>query len=289
MKKLIILICVAAALCLCAGCGREDAVQIAATTRPVYEFTAALCEGTGITVGRVVTENVSCLHDYTLQVSQMKMVEGAEAVVISGMGLEDFLSGVLPEDKPLIDASRGIAPMCADDHAGEIGHHHEEDPHIWLSPALAKAMAENICRELVIIYPEFADIFEENLLALAGQLDTLQAYGEKQLGVLACREMITFHDGFAYFAREFDLEILKAMEEESGREASATELIELIRLVENHRLPAVFLEVNGSVSAAGVIARETGCRLFPLDMAMGENDYFTAMYHNIDAIKEALE
>ena len=59
--------------------------------------------------------------------------------------------------------------------------------------------------------------------------------------------------------------------------------------MENHALPAVFLEVNGSVSAAGVIARETGCRLFPLDMAMGDHDYFSAMYHNIDAIKEALE
>ena len=288
MKKLIILICITALLLLCAGCDQEP-VQIAATTRPVYDFTSALCEGTGLTVGRLVTENVSCLHDYTLQVSQMRMVEEAEILVLSGLGLEDFLTDILPETTPVINAAKGIAPMCADNHAGEIGHHHENDPHIWLSPKLAKAMARNISSELCQQYPDSSQIIVHNLAELEARLDALQTYGEDTLEDLSCREMITFHDGFAYFCRDFDLEILKAIEEESGREASATELISLIRLVEKHQLPAVFLEVNGSVSAAGVIAREAGCRLFPLDMAMGENDYFTAMYHNIDSVKEALE
>ena len=82
--------------------------------------------------------------------------------------------------------------------------------------------------------------------------------------------------------------ILKAVEEESGSEASAQELIELITLVEEQSLPAVFTEANGSTSAAGVIARETGCRSYALDMAMSGNSYFDAMYHNIDTIKEAL-
>ena len=288
MKKLIILICAAAMLLFCAGCAQEP-VQIAATTRPVYDFTAALCKDTGLTVGRLVTENVSCLHDYTLQVSQMQMAEQAEVVVLSGLGLDAFLTDALPEGIPTIDAARGIAPMCADHHAGEIGHDHENDPHIWLSPLRAKTMAQNICRELCQQYPDHSELLKANLAELESQFDALQAYGEDALKDLSCRKMITFHDGFAYFCRDFDLEILKAIEEESGREASALELIALIRLVEEHQLPAVFLEVNGSVSAAGVIARETGCRLFPLDMAMGENDYFTAMYHNIDSIKEALE
>lgn len=38
---------------------------------------------------------------------------------------------------------------------------------------------------------------------------------------LSCRELITFHDGFSYFADAFDLTILRAMEEEAGSEASA--------------------------------------------------------------------
>jgi len=78
------------------------------------------------------------------------------------------------------------------------------------------------------------------------------------------------------------------VEEESGSEASARELIHLIEEVEHHHLPAVFTEKSGSESAAAIIARETGCGSFRLDMAMSGNSYFEAMYHNINTIKEAL-
>ena len=100
--------------------------------------------------------------------------------------------------------------------------------------------------------------------------------------------MITFHDGFAYFADAFGLHILEAIEEESGSEASAKELIRLIEETEHHGLPAVFTELNGSPSAAQVISRETGAKVFALDMAMAGDSYFEAMYRNIDTIKEAL-
>ena len=67
------------------------------------------------------------------------------------------------------------------------------------------------------------------------------------------------------------------------------ELIHLIEDVEHHSLPAVFTEKSGSVSAADVISRETGCAVYTLDMAMTGDSYFDAMYHNIDTIKEALQ
>ena len=114
-------------------------------------------------------------------------------------------------------------------------------------------------------------------------------YGQRALAELSCRELITFHDGFAYLADCYDLHIIRAVEEESGSEASAAELIELIEEVEHHGLPAIFTETNGSVSAAGIIARETGAETYALDMAMGGDSYFEAMYHNIDTLKEALE
>ena len=71
------------------GCGTVEApAQIAATTLPVYEFTTLLCQGTPLTVTRLVTEEVSCLHDYSLNVRQVKAAEAAELIVISGAGLE---------------------------------------------------------------------------------------------------------------------------------------------------------------------------------------------------------
>lgn len=284
-------------VCLLAGCAqRNEPAQIAATTLPVYEFTSILCQGTDLTVGRLVTENVSCLHDYSLQVRQMRMIEQAEMVVLSGLGLEDFLTDALAGKGCIVDASWGIEPICPDegvhhehDHHEDDhhGHSHENDPHIWLSPENAKIMAQNICQELTAQYPQYQKVFAENLMLLCNQLDELQAYGQKQLADLKSREIITFHDGFAYFAQSFDLEILKAIEEESGREASAAELKELILIVGAHH-PGVFTEKSGSATAAEVIARETDCTIYQLDMAMSGDSYFDSMYHNINAVKEAL-
>ena len=279
---------------LLSGCGQQqEPAQITATTLPVYEFTHRLCEGTSLSVTRLVTEEVSCLHDYALNVRQVKAAEAAQTIVISGAGLEEFLEDLLL-DTDCIDASAGISLLEPEEHHhGESeedheGHHHEEDPHIWLSPVNAMTMAENICEGLSQRYPQYTAQFQENLVALQMDLEALHIYGQTHLDTLHCRDLITFHDGFSYFADCFDLQILEAVEEESGREASAKELIHLIEEVKHHNLPAIFTEKSGSVSAAGIIARETGRKSFTLDMAMAGKSYFEAMYHNINTIKEAL-
>ena len=289
MKRLALVLCMIL-ICSFFGCSQQsEPAQIAATTLPVYEFTSRLCAGTDITVGRLITENVSCLHDYTLQVDQMRAIEGAQLVVINGGGLEDFLHDALSSAAFVADASEDISLHEGHDHAHNHGHSHGIDPHIWLSPEHAKTMSRNICAELCQFYPAHKDVFQANLTSLLAELDTLQAYGEEKLSALSCRELITFHDGFAYFAESFDLTIVKAVEEESGSEASAQTLIELIGLVQKHGLPAIFVEANGSDSAAAVIAAETGAKVFPLDMAVAGDSYFESMYHNIDTVWEALQ
>ena len=256
---------------------------------PVAEFTSAICEGTGLAVSPLITEEVSCLHDYSIQVSQMRAIENAQVIVISGAGLEAFLENALHYAEYVIDASECVPLICEEDHAhSHETHHHEEDPHIWLSPKNAMQMCRNICKQLCILYPEHKQQFEINLNSLLKKLEALQNYGEQTLENLASRNLITFHDGFAYFADCFNLTILKSIEEESGSEASARDLLELIRLVDESDVPAIFVESNGSRSAAEIIARETGVKIYTLDMAISGESYFDAMYKNIDTIKEAL-
>lgn len=286
MKRLF---CVALALLilLLPGCGNDADAQIVATTLPVYEFTQKLCQGTGLSVAQLINQDISCLHDYTMTVAQMRSVESAQVTVISGAGLEDFLHGMINGE--VIDASQSLSLIeGAHDHAHD-GHLHAEDPHIWLSPENAKVMASNICQGLKAKFPDHKALFDENLTALTAELDALQQYGENALRDLSCRELVTFHDGFTYLAESFDLTILKAVEEESGSEASASALIALATLVKSHELPAIFTEVNGSTAAAGVICAETGAQIFALDMAISGNSYFNAMRHNIDTLKEALQ
>ena len=293
MKKFLILFI----LCLTlAGCAPTEEADLAATTLPVWQFTCRLTEGTDLTVTRLVTEEVSCLHDYTLTVRQMKAIERANVVIVSGAGLEEFLEDALESAEKVIDSSAGIELLAGAHHHHEgeeahedEGHHHEEDPHIWLSPAHAMTQAKNICAGLSAEYPEYSAVFEENLAALLSDLRALEDYGRSELSDLSCREIVTFHDGFSYLAHAFDLEIVEAIEEESGAEASAKELIHLIEEIRHHDIRAIFVETNGSGSAASIIAAETGANLGTLSMAMSGDDYFAAMYANIDALKEALK
>ena len=277
------------------GCSQpKSSDQIVATTLPVYDFTSRLCEGTDLKVSQLVNEPVSCLHNYTLQVSQMRTVESAELLVISGAGFEGFLHDVITSKEEIIDSSTGITLICSsNEHGHAHGHKHDYhetayDPHIWLSPVNAQTMVNNIADGLLTKYPQYREKISLNRQNLIHKLEELNEYGIKQLSSLSCRDLITFHDGFHYLADSFDLHIVKAIEEEPGSETSAAELKELITFVCSHDLPAIFTEANGSDASARVISAETGCAVHSLDMIMYGTDYFEAMYHNIDTLKEAL-
>ena len=277
------------------GCTQKEVVtDIAATTLPVYEFTARICEGTDLTVSQLIVENVSCLHDYSLQVRQMRAIEGAEVTILSGAGLEEFMEDAFQSAGCIIDASEGIPFLCASHvHGDEVHHEHSEhehsDPHIWLSPANARIMADNICRGLCSKYPIYAEIFRNNLSALIQDLNALENYGKSKLSNLGSREIITFHDGFAYLCEAYDLELLESVEEEAGSEPSASEIIRLTQIINNNRITAIFTEKNGSTAAAQIISAETKIPCYELDMALSGYSYFDAMYRNFDTLWEALK
>ncbi len=249
-RRMIALLLAAVLVLALTGCAKKEYLEgkpktdLLATTQPVYQLTCALTDGTGLSVGLLISESVSCLHDYTLTVSQMEMIEQSGLVLESGLGLENFMEDVL-RGKTRIDISRNLDTLPGEDGA---------DPHWWLDPMRYKQAAELAAQELGAQYPEFADQISENLAAFCEKLSSLQDYGEQALSDLSCRQLVTFHDGFSYFADAFSLTIAAAMEVESGSEPSAKELEEIISIVEENQIPAVFTEVNGETGAAEVVA-----------------------------------
>ena len=215
-------------------------------------------------VERLNTGAVSCLHDYTLTVSDMKLIESADVIAMNGAGLEDFMDDALAAAKgTVIDCSEGVEllELLGHDHHDEDeteGEHY--DPHFWMDPANAAIMAENLEKGLSQADPDNQQTYADNLTATQAQLeswnstlqDMIQGSGGEVSG------LVTFHDGFQYFAQAFDLDILKAIEEEEGSEASAQVINETVTLVKEHSIPVIFTEVNGSDATAQAIARETG-------------------------------
>ena len=296
MKKLLAAACMLGLLLTACGgpaateTEDDDTLHILATTYPVYLFTTAVTEGVeNVEVSLLVNQPVSCLHDYTLTVTDMKAIEGADVIVRNGAGLEDFMDDALAASEgAVIDCSAGLELLPAMGHEGH-DHDTEYDPHIWMNEEAALVMLSNISKGLGVLDEDHLDQYTENLSAAAEQLP-----GDRgELEGLACPYLITFHDGFQYFAQDNGLTILKAIEEEEGSEASAAEIKEIVGLIEEYDIPAIFTEKNGSDATAQAIARETGCGVAQLDMIMsgdgsGIQPYLDAMTQNVQTLVDAL-
>lgn len=304
MKKTILALLLSG-LMLLSGCAAgqpsrttQAEFQAAATTYPVYLMAQAVTEGVeGVSVSLVIDQEVSCLHNYTLTMQDMRSVEQADVLLINGMGLEDFLDDVL-ENRTLIDCSQGITPREPEEddghnHGLESDHSHETDPHIWMDPRNAAVMAQNIAQGLAELDPDHAEAYLANAKAAAQELTEFR---EEMLELLdgGHYDLITFHDGFGYFADSFGMHLLAAVEEEEGSEASAKTIVEITHLVEENHLPAVFTEVNGSDATAKAICRECGIESYPLNMCMsgdggGLEAYEAVIRQNIETIMEAYQ
>ena len=268
---------------------REEALHILCTTYPVYLLTTDLIQGmeeSEVQVELLVNAQTSCLHDYSLTVKDMKAIERADIIITSGTGLEDFMADALAASAAaVIDCSEGIDLLPAPEHADHDGHDHEEeyDPHYWMDPGCFLQAGNNLRQALTEFVTPAGPFAEYQLPAPTGLP-----------GELSCPYLITFHDGFQYFAQAHGLTLLKAIEEEEGSTVSAQEIKEIVALIKEYDIPAIFVEKNGSRSTAEVIARETGCKIYELDMLMsgdgtGIRPYFDAMTANRAAVQEALQ
>lgn len=289
---------------IAAAPAQEHKLTVVAATYPIYLFTCALTEDVdNITVERLDTGSVSCLHDYTLSMRDMQKIESADLIAVNGAGLEEFLEHALEtSDAQIVDCSQGIALLesLSHDHDGHDGHDHGHwDPHYWMDPENARIMLANLRNHLVIIDADYAAEYEENarlsdaaLRSCQGSIQDIWDEYSSQPGERP--RLITFHDGFQYFARAFDLELLASIEEEAGSEASAHEIVEITELVREYRIPAIFTEVSGSDATAKAIGRETGCGVYQLDMVMsgegtGVEDYERAIVQNLRTVAEVLK
>ncbi|MCI8303815.1 MAG: zinc ABC transporter substrate-binding protein [Lawsonibacter sp.] len=283
MKKTVLIYILALLLALpsCAPAQEEARLTVVCTTYPIYLLACSLTEGVeGVAVERLDTGSTSCLHDYSLSMADMKKLERADVIALNGAGLEEFLEDALQtSDARTIDCSQGIALLESLSHSHEEdGHGHDHghwDPHYWMDPENARIMASNLRNYLVLIDPDHAARYESNGVETAEILlrcrETAEALLETYLPQGA-PGLITFHDGFQYFARAFGLPLLASVEEEAGSEASAKEIVEMTELVKKGGIPVIFTEKNGSDATAKAISRETGCRVVPLTMLMDGPD-----------------
>lgn len=284
---LALLLCLSA--CAAPAPQQTEGLRVACTTYPVFLFCQTVCAGTDVEPELVVDQPLSCLHNYTLTMSDMKVIENASLLALNGAGMEEFLEDVL-EDRSCLDCSEGLELLWNEEEG-------EPDCHTWMDPANAVVMVNNLAAGLSEADPDDADAFRTNAEAAAQRLEALGTALREELVPLPCRSLITFHDGFSYFARGVGMEIAASVEEEEGSEASARRIRELVALIDEKQIPAVFTEVNGPDATAKALAMERPVRVGTLTMLMssegvpadlqGLDAYEWALRQNARAITEA--
>ena len=299
LKRKNMLFCLLASLCLLltgcggtntAGGGKDGSFHIVTSFYPMYVATINITQGVdGVTVTNMTKPQTGCLHDYQLMTEDMKTLEKADAFVINGAGMESFLDKVVEQRKNLkiIDASKGIELLKDDD---------EENPHVWLSVTDAILQVKNIAEQLKAADPKHADAYEKNAAAYIKKLEALKTEMHAELDTVPNKDIVTFHEAFPYFAKEFGLNIISVVEREPGTEPTPAELQETIEQVKKLPVKVLFTEPQYSPSAAETIARETGAKIYTLDpVVTGEandeaiNAYIDTMKKNMKTLKTALQ
>lgn len=159
------------------------------------------------------------------------------------------------------------APHEADTHDAESEHqdehvHGECDPHVWMDPRNVAIWAGNIAEALAAADPEHADEYHANAEAYRARLEALHTEIEDILSVIpeARRVLVTNHEFMGYFARAYDFEIAATVlpSGTTGGELDPQTLAELITLVRDENVPAIFAEISANPRLAEVIAQEAG-------------------------------
>ena len=265
---------------------------VTASFFPVYLFAANLLEGTeGIELHSLAQPQTGCLHDYQLSSGDLKALSDSDVFLINGAGMEGFMSFVFEAfpNLPLIDASTGIDLLPSE--SGET----EYNAHIWLTPANASRMVQNLSDGLCAAFPNAADTISANCSAYIERMDALDKELRDGLASLTRRDLLTFHEAFPYFARAYDLDIVAVIALEPEDPLSPAQLGNLVTLIRDHQLPPLFTEPQYPSLAAETLSRETGAPVYELNPCVTAPDgtlpldwYEQIMRGNLAVLREAL-
>ncbi len=214
--------------------------------------------------GEIVKVNVmvaSGADPHTYEPKPAQMAALSESRIFFRIGVEyenawlERISSTNSEMK-IVDLSEGIRKLPAPAHAGEVDSGEGLDPHVWTSPVLVKSMALKIYRELSNLDPANESVFKANLESFEKDIELLDADIRISLKNLASRRFMVFHPGWAYFARDYDLEEIPI--EIGGTEPSASELSTLIDTAKADNVHVIFAQPEFSTQIASYIAKEIG-------------------------------
>jgi zinc/manganese transport system substrate-binding protein len=266
-----------------AGCGTTDGSDAPAAASD-GAGSGVVAIATTTMLGDVLAQITSCAggssqtvlppgadpHDFSPSSAQVASLVSADLVVANGLGLEeslqDALRGAEADGARVLEVAPQLDPIEFAGHEGEQTSTDDEsddgslDPHVWQDVARMAAAAELIGTTLAEVsgddaYERCGTQVRDELLAVDEQVrETLAAVPAER------RVLVTDHDALGYLADAYDFEVVGTVIPGGSTlaEPSSQELTDLVSVITDRQVPAIFASSANPSALVDAVAAETG-------------------------------
>jgi manganese/zinc/iron transport system substrate-binding protein len=204
----------------------------------------------------------------------LRLIQSADIIIKNGLHLEGKLGDALDEyshNTPVYNVSDGIKE---EDLMETTGVH---DPHIWFNIRIWRDGISAIGEAIIKEDTANANYYKANLLVYLAQLDQLHTYVKEQIKVIPKnkRILITAHDAFRYFGKEYQIEVIGIQGISTLSQTSLKRRTDLSQLIIENQINAIFPEA--SVRDNQVEALLEDCNSKGYDLKTGNTLYSDAL------------
>jgi ABC-type Zn uptake system ZnuABC Zn-binding protein ZnuA len=220
-------------------------LQVVTTVAPITSIVANIA-GDRADVHGVIPEGTNS-HTYEPKPSIAKLMSSADLILVNGLDLEDQTKEIAQENKPADAQVLEMGSLTIDEAQYIYDFSFPRDggkpnPHLWTNPPMADCYAAIATSAMSNADPANADYYRANYVAYSArvrELDRLMTEASADMPV-ATRELLTYHDAYAYFAVHYDWRVIGAIQVSDFEDPTPKEVAELIDQIGTEQVPAIF-------------------------------------------------
>ncbi len=241
----------------------DGKLKIATTVSPITSIVAGVV-GDLADVRGVIPEGADS-HTFEPPPSAAKVLAKADVLFVNGLKLEDPTAQLartsMRKASELVElGTRTIGPdqYIYDYSFPKAGG--KPNPHLWTNPPYAKDYARIVRDTVERRDPSHATAYEANYERFAAQVDQLDQAMQAASATVPVRELLTYHDAYAYFAAHYGWTVIGAVQVSSFEDPTPKDIANLVRQVRDAKARAIFGSEVFPSKVLAEIGRETGVR-----------------------------
>jgi ABC-type Zn uptake system ZnuABC Zn-binding protein ZnuA len=242
---------------------QPDKLDVATTVAPISSL-ARNIGGDRIRLHGIVPDATNS-HTFEPSPSDARYLQAADLIIVNGLHLEqptlDLAEASKKPGTPI--KLLGDNTITRDEWLFDFSFPESEgdpNPHLWMNVRYALRYAELIRDWLSEADPTNASYYADNFTVLESRLDELDALIRTATATVPGenRKLLTYHDSWAYWAREYGFTVVGAVQASDFSDPSPQEVANLIDQIKAEHVPAVFGSEVFPSPVLEQIARESG-------------------------------